>query len=73
MKIKLTVCSTLNMLLYVTLPRGRICLGSAGFLGREGYFWLTRVGCDVTSVSSSPGLGSDLAAEILLSLSCCSA
>lgn len=45
---------------------------AAGFLGEESYFWSTRVSSDVTSASSSSGLGSSLAPEILLSLSCCS-
>lgn len=52
---------------HVTLGIGQICAGDAGFLGQEGYFWLTRIGSDVTSASSSSGLGSSLASEILLS------
>lgn len=49
-----------------------ICSVAAGFLGEKSYFWSTRVSSDVTSASSSSGLGSSLAPEILLSLSCCS-
>lgn len=39
----------------------------ASSLWQESYFWRTWVGSDVTSVSSSSGLGSSLAPEILLS------
>lgn len=51
----------------MTFPWGQICSGAAGFLGEESYFWRTRVGSDVTSVSSSSGLRSSVAPEILLS------
>lgn len=53
---------------YVTFPWGHGCSGAAGFHGHENYFWLAPAGSDVTSVSSSSGLGSSLAPEILLSL-----
>lgn len=58
-KIKLTVC------VCDTPPRGQIFSEPTGFLGEEKYFWLPRVGSDVTSVSSSSGLRSGLAPEIL--------
>lgn len=53
------------MFVYVTFPWGQIYSGTAGFLGEEKYFWLPWVGSDVTSVSSSSGLGSGLSPEIL--------
>lgn len=48
-------------------PEARFAHRVASFLGQESYFWLTWVGSDVTSVSSSSGLRSSLAPEILLS------
>lgn len=59
----------LTMFVYSTWPSpdARSAQRAAGFLGQEGYFWLTRVGSDVTSVSSSSGPGSSLDPEILLS------
>ena len=60
-------------LLCDSIPCGQICSGAAGFLGQDCYFWLAWVGSDVTSTSSSHRLGSNLAPEILLSFSCCSA
>lgn len=48
-------------------PEARFAQRVAGFLRQESYFWLTWVGSDVTSVSSSSGLGSSLAPEILRS------
>lgn len=49
-------------------PGARFHSGAAGFLGEERYFWRRRAGSDVTRVSSSSGLGSSLAPEILPSL-----
>lgn len=65
MKSKLAVCVR-------GPPLGpRLSQGLQAFLERKKYFWLPRVASDVTSISSSCGLGSGLAPEIL-TLSCCS-
>lgn len=65
----LKIRSTPAMFVYSVWPSpgARFARGIAGFLGEESYFWPPRVGSDVTSVSSSSGLGSSLAPEILLS------
>lgn len=62
------------VLLYMCVvpPRGaRSAEGPQVFLDRTVYFCLSEAGSDVTNVSSSSWHGSNLAPEILLSLSCC--
>lgn len=67
-KIRVSLC---HVLLCAPLSWGGTCSGTAGFQDRTVISGLTRAGSEVTSVSSSSGIGSSLAPEIPFSPSCC--